>query len=109
MPSAGHIDTLETSIEGAIRETDEELGVKTTEKDYELIGEYIYDDGWEIAQIYILRLDMNIEEFNIQKQEVETIKWLDYDQFVNIFYSDEFVPHDKEYKDKICTELKKRL
>ena len=34
MPSAGHIISGETPIQGAIRETYEELGIKTTENDY---------------------------------------------------------------------------
>ena len=34
MPSAGHVDAGETIIEGAIRETYEELGIQTKEDDY---------------------------------------------------------------------------
>ena len=109
MPSAGHVDSGETCIEGAIRETFEELGVKTIEEDYEYIGEYIYDLGWELAQIYFLRLDYEIEKFTISPQEVEEIKWLKYDDFVDIFYSEKFVPLDKEYKDMICKVLKEKL
>lgn len=51
MPSAGHIISGETSIQGAIRETYEELGVITKEQDYKFISEYVYDDSFEIAQI----------------------------------------------------------
>ena len=109
MPSAGHVDSGETCIEGAIRETFEELGVKTIEEDYEYIGEYIYDLGWELAQIYFLRLDYEIDKFKISTEEVEEIKWLKYDDFVDIFYSEKFVPLDKEYKDMICKALKEKL
>ena len=109
MPSAGHVDSGETCIEGAIRETFEELGVKTIEEDYEYIGEYIYDLGWELAQIYFLRLYYEIDKFKISTEEVEEIKWLKYDDFVDIFYSEKFVPLDKEYKDMICKALKEKL
>ena len=34
MPSAGHVAAGESSIEGAIRETEEELGLKTKKEDY---------------------------------------------------------------------------
>ena len=40
MPSAGHIEAGEKPIEGAIRETEEELGIETKEEDYKFIGEY---------------------------------------------------------------------
>ena len=43
MPSAGHVVAGETSIEGAVRETYEELGIETKESDYKFIGEYIAD------------------------------------------------------------------
>lgn len=109
MPSAGHVKSKETSLEGAIRETYEELGVETNAEDYEFITEYIYNPGWEIAQIYILKLDMEIEKFNLEEKEVETVKWLNYDEFIKVFYSNEFVPFDKEYKDMICEILKKKL
>ena len=38
MPSAGHVIAGETSIQGAIRETYEELGIKTTESDYKFVN-----------------------------------------------------------------------
>ncbi len=109
MPSAGHVVSGETCKEGAIRETFEELGVETKEGDYEYIGEYIYDFAWELAQIYFLRLDYEIEKFKISTEEVEKIKWLNYDDFIDVFYSEEFVPLDKEYKDMICRILKEKL
>lgn len=109
MPSAGHVDAGETGIEGAIRETFEELGVKTKEEDYEYIGEYIYDFAWEIAQIYLLKLDYELDKFSISEDEVEAIEWLNYNDFVSLFYSAEFVPLDKEYKDMICEVLKKKI
>lgn len=105
MPSAGHVDIGETCIEAAIRETFEELGVKTKEEDYKYIGEYIYDVGWELAQIYLLRLDYEIEKFNLATEEVEEVKWLKYDAFKDIFYSEKFVLLDKDYKDMICKVL----
>lgn len=109
MPSAGHVVSGETTLKGAIRETYEELGVKTTEKDYNFITEYIYDEAWEIAQVFLLKLDIKAEDFKLQKEEVEEVKWLDYEEFINIFYSQEFVPLDKEYKDIISKVLKDEL
>lgn len=49
MPSAGHVVAGESIIEGAIRETKEELGINTKQSDYEYVGEYIKDSSFEIA------------------------------------------------------------
>lgn len=109
MPSAGHVHAGETSIQGAIRETKEELGIYTSEKDYEFIKEYINEKGYELAQIYLLKLDKNINDFTLQKEEVAEVKWVTLDKFKKIFYSDEFCNHSKEYKDYIVKMFEERL
>ncbi len=109
MPSAGHVVTGETSVEGAIRETKEELGIDTKESDYEYIGEYIYDKNFEIAQIYLTKLDIKISDFNLCNEEVEEVKWLSLDEFKKVFYSNEFCGFEIEYKDMIVKLLEERL
>lgn len=106
MPSAGHVVAGETSIEGAIRETFEELGVKTTESDYKYIGEYISDRSFEIAQIYLLKMDLEISKLKLQQDEVSEVKWLNYNEFKELFYSDEFVKFDDDYRITVLTMLK---
>lgn len=109
MPSAGHVDAGESIIEGAIRETYEELGVQTKAEDFEFIGEYIYDEAYEIAQIYILRLNLNINEFNISLEELSEIKWYKFEEFSDILYSKDFVPFPLEYKDMIFNKIKEKI
>lgn len=106
MPSAGHVIAGETSIHGAVRETYEELGIKTNESDYKFICEYIYDEFWEIAQIYLLKLDIDISDLVIQKEEVSEVKWLSYEEFKKLFYSNEFVPYDNDYRELVLKMLK---
>ena len=55
IPSAGHVGAGESSIEGAVRETKEELGVDTKPEDYRFVGEYICDKTWELGQVYLLK------------------------------------------------------
>ena len=107
MPSAGHIISGETPIQGAIRETYEELGIKTTENDYLFVGEYIADISFEIAQIYLLKLDLDISKFHIQKDEVSEIKWISFNEFEKLFYSDDFVPFEDEYRLLVLNLLRK--
>lgn len=109
MPCAGHVVAGESSIEGATREIKEELGIDTKESDYEHIGEYIYDKNFEIAQIYLIKLDNKISDFQLQKEEVAEVKWLSLDNFKKIFYSNEFCGFNIEYKDMIVKLLGERL
>ena len=97
MPSAGHIISGDP-IQGAIRETYEELGLITKEQDYKFISEYIYYDSFEIAQIYLMKKDLDISKLKLQEEEVAEVKWVNYADFKNLFYSDEFVPFNDEYK-----------
>ena len=101
MPSAGHVVAGETSIQGAIRETFEELGIQTKESDYKFVFEYIQDKSFEIAQVYLLKINLDISKLNLQKEEVSEVKWLSYEEFKKVLYSNEFVPFDNEYKELV--------
>ena len=109
IPSAGHVEAGESSINGAIREIKEELGVDTKPEDYKYVGEYISEITWEIGQIYVLKLNIKAKDFKLQEEEVEQVAWLSFDEFKNLIHSDSFVPYDKELKDlslKILEEYK---
>ena len=109
MPSAGHVLAGETSIEGAIRETQEELGVPTKESDYKFICEYICDSSYEIAQVYLLKLNLNLNDFKLQENEVEKIQWMTYGEFKKLFYSEEFVEYDEDYRNFVLNMLKENI
>ena len=109
MPSAGHVDAGESSIQGAVRETEEELGIKTREEDYIFVGEYIADTTWEIGQIYLLKLDIDIKDIKLQVEEVEDVKWLTLDEFKSFINTSEFVPYDDEYKEIVMKLMSENL
>lgn len=98
MSSAGHVVAYESPICGAIRETYEELGIKTVCDDYKFICEYIDDRTFEIAQVYLLKIDINIDNLILNKDEVSEVKWLPYNEFKNLFTSSEFVPFKDDYR-----------
>lgn len=107
MPSAGHIKAGENPIDACVRETYEELGIKIAKEDFKFIQEYIYDKGYELAQVYLLKLNKEYK-FNIDNKEVDSIKWLNINEFKKLFYSDEFVLHTKEYQQLIYELLKNK-
>ncbi len=107
MPSAGHVDAGETLLQACVRETGEDLGLKTKESDYIFLKEWLSQETWEFAEIYLLKTRAEISDFKLQKEEVAEVKYLYYNDFVKLFYSDKFCNHATEYKDWVCEELKK--
>ncbi len=106
MPVAGHVSSGESSILTCVREAQEELGVNVTEKDFIFLKEWVNQYGWELAQIYLLKLDVDIKDIKLQQEEVEAVQWLEYEDFVNLLYSQEFCEHAIEYKDWVSKRLK---
>jgi len=71
---AGTVDENETYKENIIKEAEEELGLKNIgfEKGpkQRIQGKHQYFCQW-----YLLKIDKNIEEFKVQEEEIEEIKW----------------------------------
>jgi len=71
---AGTLDEGETYESNIIKETEEEIGLKdirpTVGLNKRVKGEYNYFTQW-----YALTLDKLAEEFTIQEEEVEKVKW----------------------------------
>lgn len=109
MPSAGHVLAGESLLDACVRETREELGLDVKKEDFEFIKEWKNQRGWEFAEIFLLKTNAKISDMTLQEEEVAEVKWLGYDEFVKLFYSEEFCGHAKEYKDWICQMLKKEL
>ena len=71
---AGTVDKGETYDINIIKESEEEIGLKNFEfkkiKKIRIRNKYNYFCQW-----YIIVIDKNINEFKIQKKEVENLKW----------------------------------
>ena len=109
MPSAGHIDAGESCLQGCVRETTEELGINVKKEDFIFLKEFVNQRGWELVQVYLLKKNINIADVKLQKEEVECIKWLNYEEFVELLYSEDFCNHAQEYKDWAAETLKKYI
>ena len=108
MACAGHVDAGETPKQGAIREAKEEIGLDVSEDDVKLMFEHIEDeDYWKIGQVFFIKADREIEEFTLQKDEVEEVKWLNFDEFKKLFYSDKWAPCSDEYKRLVIEHFEK--
>ena len=105
---AGHIIAGQTSINAAIREAREELGMAIQEKDLEYLftvksrsmqhGGTLVDN--EINDVYLVEKDRAISEMRIQKEEISEVKWIPVDILKEALASErqDFAPHKEEYE-----------
>lgn len=98
--SAGHIPAGDDYIPSAIRELKEELNVTVQESDLIYCGQVHKDVDSEfhrqpfhdhqISNVYLLWLDREAEEFELQTEEIESVRWMDYAQVRGMVASDTF-------------------
>lgn len=86
--SAGHIPAGMDYIPSALRELREELGVTAQAEDLTPCGlkrvtvtnefhEHPYVDR-QVCNVYLMWLDRPAEEFVVQKEEIESVMWMEY-------------------------------
>lgn len=109
MPSAGHVHSGESIIDGCVRETYEELGIRFDANRFQFIEEYIYDKSWELAQVYLLKVDISECKFRLEHNEVAEVKWLTFEEFKKFIYSKYFVVHTIDYKDEVIKILENNI
>jgi isopentenyldiphosphate isomerase len=113
---AGHIDAGETPEHAAIRETKEEIGVDISEEQLIKIGVFecfnshpngIIDN--EFHHTFIIKTDVAISEFIMQKEEVEDLKYVSTSQFYDILnhigVDNHFVPTNKSYYEQVINAI----
>ncbi len=114
--AAGHVSSGQTNLEAAIIETEEELGLKLNKSDFNLLcalwTDSLLNDGAfrnrEFNPIYVVRADITISNIKIQQEEVEAVKFLNFQKFKNWTQGkgEKMVPHEEEYA-KIIEHLEK--
>lgn len=107
--SAGHLSAGDTPLEGALRELREELGVEAEAEDLHFVGHHrgrfqapfhgkMFRDN-EYSNVYVMTRPVQESMFCLQEDEVESVRWMDYDEcrrrihegsLPNCIYEDEF-------------------
>lgn len=91
--SAGHIPAGCGYLESALRELEEELGIKARPE--ELLDRGLRRIRWEeefhgemfkdrqVSRVYLLWKEIDITKLRLQKEEVESVMWMDYQECVD--------------------------
>lgn len=105
--AAGHLTAGDSFIQGALREVEEELGIKIEEKDLIKIGELHNEStqhngkytNKEYNDIYVVRKDIPVEDFVIDPNEVSLVRYLPIEEFKKWVDEEreDWVKHSKEY------------
>ena len=84
--SGGHVLTGELGYRAGIREAKEELGIDVKREEMEFIGATISENikdniiNRHFNEYYIVHKDINLNDINFQKEEIQDIKWFDIDE-----------------------------
>lgn len=118
--SAGHIPAGGDFLESALRELEEELGIRAEPGDLRYVcmhrqttdtkfyGERFYDR--EVSAVYIYVKDISETEFRLQKEEVESVCWMDYRECMELVRSrnENFCIPPEEYG-QVCEYMEKEI
>ena len=102
---AGHVSAGETAIESAVRECEEELGLRVDPSELELIGitreSHVINDGRyidkEIHEVFLVRRDIDLSSLRLQPEEVDDAKIVTVDELRAMIGRGELVDHRHEY------------
>lgn len=100
----GHISAGEDSEITIKREFNEELGLNPDNYKFEFVTktkEILNNNGVdsrEFVFIYVLYSDINIDDITLQKEEVESVKWYNKEEFNNLINDNKVIPHKEDYK-----------
>ena len=108
---AGHIKAGETVLEGAIRELNEELGIKINGGDLKFIATVKSTKNpknMEFAYVYLLRCNEKVENYIFEDDEVSEVKYVYFEEFEKMIANkvEGILIHEEEY-DKLFEFIRK--
>lgn len=85
---AGHLQSGDDDIGGAVRETQEEIGLLLEPKDFNFVGNVVQQSrpkpGFvnnEVNSVFVVRKDLDISKLKLQKGEVDELKYVSLEEF----------------------------
>ena len=89
--TSGFIMTGEDSVNGALRELKEEIGIIINEEELTKIHRIIHHDINIIFDIFLVIKNINIKDLKLQDMEIINAKWVNKNELKVLFKNDEMV------------------
>ncbi len=103
--TGGAVDTNETSLDGAKREVNEEIGIEVKDEEIEYLLSFKREKGF--VDVWLVKKDVAIEELKLQDEEVSEAKWVSLKTLVELVEKGEMVNSVNLYIDLLVKLLKK--
>lgn len=88
----GSVLAFENSIQGIIRETQEELGLLVNENELQLVDSFRDDESQSLIDVYQMNTSsLNIEELIIPNEEVSEVAWFNKEEIAEMIEKGQFV------------------
>ena len=105
--ASGQVDAGENSMQGAMREAKEELGINLSITEAPAFTKLFFNG---FNDYYIVRKDFDLSSLKLQKSEVAAVKWASREEVLSLYMENKFLPYAKslielifdigEYKDE---------
>ncbi|MGB3606164.1 MAG: NUDIX domain-containing protein [Psychroserpens sp.] len=116
---AGHIDAGETIMAAAVREAKEEIGITISEEQLIKIGVFecfrTYPNGIidnEFHNTFIAEINMKLSDLKPQKEEVEALKFVSNDLFMELLdhskTNSHFIESNRRYYEFVLEHIKNK-
>lgn len=90
--TGGAVLSGENSLQGAVREAKEELGITLAPELGKLIYQFRREDMQDFYDVWLFHADIDIKEMVLQKTEVVDVQWVNQDKLLNMFQKKQLHP-----------------
>ena len=101
--TGGGVDEGETTLEAALRECSEELGISINPDNMELI--LSFKRKYDFVDVWLVKQDLKIEDLVLQEDEVSEVKWATIDEIRNLMKTVELAASINIYFDMFLNLL----
>lgn len=101
--TGGGVDEGETTLEAALRECSEELGISINPDNMELI--LSFKRKYDFVDVWLVKQDLKINELVLQEDEVSEVKWATIDEIRNLIKTGELAASINIYFDMFLNLL----